>query len=74
MGRIGNLRVSGSECSQPSVSEGTISQHPQIMDLALTKRTARVTLGELRWDRQNLTFQWPAFPPPLGSALTLEQK
>ena len=38
------------------------------------ERTERVTLGELRWNRQNLTVQCPTFPPPLGSALMLEQK
>ena len=29
---------------------------------------------ELRWNRQNLTFQCPSFPPPLGSVLMLEEK
>ena len=56
---------------------GTVSSswHPQrSRSWALMERTGRVTPGEFKWNRQNLTFQSPTFPPPLGSAPTLGQK
>lgn len=37
----------------------------------LREKAGRVTLGEIRWNRQDLTCQCAAFPSPPGSALML---
>ena len=38
------------------------------------ERRESVTLGELKWNRQNLTFQSPTSPSPLASVLMLKKK
>ena len=40
----------------------------------LMEKAGRVTLGEIRWNMQSLTFQCATFPSPPGSALTLRTK
>ena len=40
----------------------------------LMEKAGRVTLGEIRWNKQSLTFQCDTFPSPPGSALTLKMK
>ena len=40
----------------------------------LMEKAGRVTLGEIQWNRQSLTFQCDTFPSPPGSALTLKTK